>query len=92
MLAPTVEPWMKETHSRARVAIDAVDVIAFENVARPARERAVGIDIAAATRWWDHVLHFEWRIEHDLRGMTIFTAMSGPRGNGGIMWIHARCS
>ncbi len=47
----------------------------FVKVAGTTCQRQIGLIVFTAAPHRDHVLHFEAKVEHQLRRMTVFTAM-----------------
>jgi hypothetical protein len=85
MILPRVE----QADFRAGRRIDAGDLDAFAQIARPARQRPIGIGIRASSVERYDVLYLEREVEDQFRRVTILTPVLGSLTDDGIRRIHA---
>lgn len=88
MIIPEILTGIKQTNKCAPIDIKPFEMIAFSEIAGPAREGQVRILVGPAMRRRNYVFHFEWEIENDLRGPAVFTPMHRPFCDSSIVRVH----
>jgi len=89
MIGPMIVSGVEPADFRAGRRIDAGDLDAFAQIARPARQRPIGIGIRASSVERYDVLHLEREVEDQFRRVTILAPVLGSLTDGGIRRIHA---
>ena len=81
-------PGVEQADFRAGRRIDAGDLDALARIARPARQRQMGIGVRASPTEGHDVLHLEREVEDQFRRVVILAPMLGPLADDGICRIH----
>jgi len=75
MPTPMIQARMEQSNYLSAAWIHTGYIGPFVKITGTTCQRQIGIVIFSAVRRRDHVLHFEAEVEHQLRRMTVFTAM-----------------
>jgi hypothetical protein len=88
MLAPPILSRMKQPDCRLRLYILDLRVIAFEKIARAARQSPIVQAIVATSVRRDDVFYFEGKVENGFRCAAVFAAVTRSFRDGLIVPVH----